>query len=114
MLMESRPRSSSEESEEDENIKIAALGSVIQETYPRQTGCLRVIKEYSSCDFWRHFRVNRDKRFMEKNSFRSETTNYGGYEPMSNPEVLLITLQYLGNQCWLTNLTEPNPPYGMR
>jgi hypothetical protein len=35
---------------------------------------------------------------MEQNNFRSETTYYGGYEPMSNPEVFLITLQYLGNQ----------------
>lgn len=58
--------------------------------------------EYSSCDFWRTFRVSRDTfhyllRFMEQNNFRSETTYYGGYEPMLNPEVLLITLQYLGN-----------------
>ncbi len=36
--------------------------------------------------------------FMEQNNFRSQTVYYGGYEPMSNPEVLLITLQDLGNQ----------------
>jgi hypothetical protein len=54
MLTESRQSSSSEESEEEENFKIAALGSVIQETHPRQTGYLRVVMEYSSCDFWRH------------------------------------------------------------
>ncbi len=34
ILTESSPSSSSEESEEYENIKIAALGSVIQETQP--------------------------------------------------------------------------------
>ena len=35
---------------------------------------------------------------MERNKFRSEIFCNGGYEPMSNSEVLLITLQYLGNQ----------------
>lgn len=101
MLMESS--SSSEDSEEDDNKKIFALASVIRETHPRQTGYLSVIMEYSNSDFWRHFRVSQATfnyllRFMEKNKFRSEITYYGGYEPLSNSEVLLITLQYLGNQ----------------
>ena len=84
-------------------MNVVALASVIQESHPRQTGYLRVIMEYSNNDFWRHFRVSRATfnyllRFMERNKFRSEIFCNGGYEPMSNSEVLLITLQYLGNQ----------------
>lgn len=95
--------SSSEDPEGDEQMNVVALASVIQESHPRQTGYLRVIMEYSNNDFWRHFRVSRATfnyllRFMEKNKFRSEICYNGGYEPMSNSEVLFITLQYLGNQ----------------
>jgi hypothetical protein len=47
------------------------------------------------------------RSIMEKSNFRSETTSYGGYEPMSNPEVLLINnKQYLGNQGAIRLLTE--------
>jgi hypothetical protein len=50
-------------------------------------------------------------------NFRGNVIYHGGYHPMTNAEMLLITLQYLGNQgairYLLISLTEQNLLFGM-
>ncbi len=87
---------------EHETLHIISASS-IRENHPRQTGYIQVVFTYSDADFWRHFRVSRATfrlliDFMKSENFRSSVVYRGGFEPLENYEMLLITLQYLGNQ----------------
>ena len=101
-VLETSSDSSSDDANENrpEHFLVACC---IRESHPRQTGYLQVVSSYSDRDFWRHFRVSRATfhnilDFMRDESFRSNVVYRGGFEPMENSEMLLICLQYLGNQ----------------
>jgi hypothetical protein len=81
----------------------SAFACLVPKCHPRQVGYLNVVLLYSDKDFWRHFRVTRATfglllDHLRAGNFRTNVAYHGGYHPMSNPEMLLIALQYLGNQ----------------
>ena len=97
--------SDGDSSDEDEDVITdhAAMAVTFHETHPKQTGYLNVISTYSDADFWRHFRVTRSTfefilKFLNDNRFRDQVTYHGGCETVKNSEMVLIVLQYLGNQ----------------
>jgi hypothetical protein len=108
LLTANEDSSSSSSSSEDDDIQVRAVffnafASLVPEVHPRQVGYLQVISQYSCQDFWRHFRVSRASfglllHHLQTDNFRSEVAYHGGFEPMTNSEMLLIALQYLGNQ----------------
>ena len=83
----------------DVYLKVAS--AFFPEEHPKQENYLDVVSKYSDRDFWRHFRCTRSTFELIISHLKmdcDQNVYVGGHLPMSVEEMLLITLQYLGNQ----------------